>query len=125
MQQPASHQTVMPYLILPDAWAFLDFTSTVFHAELLSKHMHDDGSIMHAEVRIGDATIMIGQSSEQFPPQPAGLFIYVKDADASYARALKEGATSLMPLEDKEYGRTCGIVDTNNNTWWITSIEHL
>jgi uncharacterized glyoxalase superfamily protein PhnB len=45
----------------------------------------------------------------------------VSDADRSYAAALAAGATSVMSPADQDYGRSCGVKDTNGNTWWITS----
>jgi len=49
--------------------------------------------------------------------------VYVEDADAAYKLALDNGATSLMPPADQDYGRTCGVKDPFGNTWWITSVK--
>jgi PhnB protein len=120
---PANNQTVMPYLILRDAEGFMKFTQEVFGATLLDKHLQDDGTIMHAEVMIGDSTIMFAQSNDKFGESPAGLFIYVNDTDETYIKALEFGATSVQEISDQSYGRTGGIKDANGNTWWITSIK--
>lgn len=125
MKKPSIHQTVMPYLILTDVEAFIQFASEVFDARQLSRHTDDQGAIRHAEIQIGGATIMMGQSTGDYPPMPAGMFIYVKDADACYQKALAAGASSINELSDQEYGRTAGVLDPFNNTWWITSVEHL
>ena len=85
---PEGYQNVMPYLILTDAAAFIEFTRNVFDAELLNKHMRDETIIMHAEIKIGSSIIMFAASTKEHPPQPAGFFIYVKNADAAYAKAL-------------------------------------
>lgn len=119
---PEGYQAVMPYLILPGADKFLDFTIEVFGATEKIKSMYEDGkTIMHAEVIISGSTIMFAESSEKFPPQPAGMFVYVSNTDASYQKALNAGATSVMPPSDQPYGRTCGVTDPCGNTWWITS----
>lgn len=121
-KNPEYYRTVMPYLILEDVSAFLSFTKSVFGAEEKMKTANDEG-IRHAEITIGDSTIMLGQSTGQWEPQPAGLYINVESADESYKKALDAGATSVMELSDQDYGRTCGVLDPCGNTWWITSEE--
>lgn len=118
---PEGYNTVMPYLIIPGAVRFLKFTQDVFGATEKNKTMRDDGTLMHGEVIIGGSTIMFAESSEQFPPQPAGMYIHVANADKSYQQALDAGATSIMPPADQPYGRSCGVTDPCGNTWWITS----
>ena len=124
MAIPTQHQTVTPYLIIQDAAKFLEFTQTLFGAEIKEKHFREgsETEIMHAEIKIGNASIMCGNTSEQWNTQPAGLFIYVDDADASYAKALELGCTTIMELSNQNYGRTCGVKDSFGNTWWITSV---
>ncbi|HET6527301.1 MAG TPA: VOC family protein [Balneolaceae bacterium] len=121
MSIPEYYQTVMPYLILDDASAFIAFAQKVFGAEQKMNHKGDDGETSHAEIVIGDSTIMIGQSNGQWQPQPAGLYINVDDADESYQKALDEGAESVMELSNQDYGRSGGVKDAWGNTWWITS----
>jgi PhnB protein len=125
MEMPSIHQTVMPYLILTDVETFITFAREVFDAREVSRHLDDQGEIRHAEIQIGGSTIMMGQSTGDYPPMPAGLFVYVKDADACYHKALETGASTINELSNQEYGRTAGILDPCNNTWWITSVEHL
>src|SRR5262245_25952945 len=103
MQIPNGHQQVMPYLILNSAARFIEFTKAIFGAELLNTHMRDENKIMHAEVTIGGNTIMFADATEQYPPSTGGFFVYVEDADKSYARSLEEGATSIMGLSDQSY----------------------
>ncbi|XZF14629.1 VOC family protein [Chitinophagaceae bacterium MMS25-I14] len=119
---PETHQAIMPYLIIPDAAGFSNFVQQVFGATETTRHMRDETIIMHAEVMIEGSIIMFADSTDQFPPQPAGMFIYVADADITYRKALLAGATSVMEPANQEYGRSCGIKDAHGNTWWITSI---
>jgi PhnB protein len=119
---PAEHQAVMPYLIVPDAKAFLRFIEKVFGAILLSSHLDGEQAIIHAEASISGSTLMFANSTEVYAPVTAGLFIYVKDADSTYSAALSEGAVSLQEPDDKEYGRAAGIRDPQGNVWWITSL---
>lgn len=124
MNIPTSHQRVMPYLILKDSGKFYDFARTVFNAETLHKTMQENNeTIRHGEIKIGDSTIMFGNSTREWEASPANLFIYVEDADDSYQKALDNGAISIQELKDADYGRTCGVKDPSGNIWWITSVK--
>ncbi|REG83592.1 VOC family protein [Algoriphagus antarcticus] len=78
----------MPYLILKDAASFIKFAEEVFDAKVALKEMRDENIIMHAEIKIGDSTLMIAEATADYDPQNAGLFVYVKDADAAFANAM-------------------------------------
>lgn len=117
---PQGYQRVMPYLIIPNAAGFIEFTKTVFGAIEKNKMMRDEHTIAHAEVQIGESTIMLADSTELFAQHAAGLFVYVENADETYKNALAAGATSVMELSDQPYGRTCGVKDAFGNTWWVT-----
>lgn len=119
---PDGHNRVMPYLIVADAVGFLGFVEQVFGAEERYKELRDDGAIRHAEVRIGESVLMFAQSTDEFQPQTAGMFIYVDDADAVFRKALDAGAREIMAPADQEYGRSGGVQDPFGNTWWITSV---
>ena len=119
---PSHYQTVMPYLVVKDAAKFIEFMKEVFSADEHYKAMRDENVIMHGEVAVGDSTIMFADATEQFAPKPAGMFIYVPDADATYQIALDADATSIMPPADQPYGRSCGVRDPFGNDWWPTSI---
>ena len=124
MNIPSSHQTVMPYLILENAAKFYDFIQSVFEVETLVKIMQDDSDIIrHAEIKIGDSTLMFSNSTAEWEARPASLFVYVEDADDTFQKALDHGGISLMQLKDEDYGRTCGITDPSGIIWWITSIN--
>jgi len=118
---PDGYQQIMPYLILQDANAFFAFMEKVFGATEKLKVMRDEATIQHAELQIGESTIMFADSTEQFKTQPAGMFVFVANADETYQKALSEGATSVMEMSDETYGRTGGIADPFGNVWWITS----
>ena len=123
MEISKDHQTVMPYLMLEGAEKFIEFTKTVFDAELLNTHAQPDGTgIRHAEVRIGGSTIMFTDCTDKWPRQTANMFVYVENADETFKLALQNGATEIMPPADQDYGRSCGVKDTTENTWWITSV---
>lgn len=120
---PEGYQTVMPYLIVKNAANFLQFMQSVFGATKKFLEMRDEELIRHAEVEIGNSVIMFADSTDQFAPSIAGMFVYVDNADDTYKKALEEGAISIMPPADQSYGRSCGIKDKFGNTWWITSVN--
>ena len=83
---PKDYQRVMPYLIVPDPGAFIEFSREVLGATEKMIHRDEDGTYRHCEIMVGTSVIMFSVTMEGFPSQTAGLFVYVQDADAAYAR---------------------------------------
>ena len=122
MNIPEGHQGLMPYLMMEDAAKFIDFIKAVFDAEMA--HQDTRGDIIgHCEANISGSRIMFSQSRGEWKPATANMFVYVDNADATYAKAVENGATTVMPPDDQEYGRSCGVTDPCGNTWWITSVS--
>ena len=120
--QRAGFGSLTPYMVVKGAAEVLEFARQVFGAEEKLRVPRPDGSIMHAEFRIGDSMIEIGEASEQFPPLPAAIHLKVEDADAVYAKALAAGAISLHPPTDHEYGeRGASVKDAAGNHWYLAS----
>lgn len=124
---PEGHHTVTPYLIIENAPALIEFAERAFGAVLLRRWAGPDGAIRHAEIRIGDSRIMLGEANENWPPIPAMLHLYVEDVDAVYRRALAAGAASIMEPADMPYGdRSGGVRDVCGIQWWLaTRVEEL
>ena len=119
---PQGYHTVTPYLVVHGAAAVLDFVKRAFDAQEVAVMRSPDGVIRHAEARIGDSVIMMGEAPPGSAPVPGMLYVYVKDADASYARALEAGATSLREPSTQFYGDRHGAVtDAGGNQWWIAT----
>lgn len=126
MNVPQGHQVVMPYLILQGALEFLEFTQHVFDAKPRTDmhKLRDDGAgVLHSEITIGGSTIMFTDATDQWKEQTANLFVYVDNADTTFNKAIDAGATVVMELNNRDYGRTCGVTDPLGNVWWITSIN--
>lgn len=113
----------MPYLILKGAAEFLSFMKNVFGAEETFKQMRSEDVIAHAEVTVSGSTIMCAEATDQWQASTAGMFIYVADADATYSKAVAQGAKTIMEPADQPYGRSCGVSDPFGNVWWITSVK--
>jgi PhnB protein len=115
-----TYHTVTPYLMVTDADAELTFLKAAFGATEVMCQRNPDNTVGHAEIRIGDSLIMLGQAGGPWKPLSAALYLWVDDVDAMYASALRAGARSEMEPEDKPYGhRNGGVVDQNGITWWI------
>ena len=118
MKIPSQYNRLMPYMIVPKAYQFIEFMKNVFGATEQAIVPRSEGVIMHGELRIGDAVIMLADATEQFGSRPAGIFIYVENTDETYRKALLAGASSLMEPSQQPYGYTCGFHDPFGNDWW-------
>jgi PhnB protein len=122
---PEGYHTVTPYLVVQGVPRLIDFLKRAFDAREIMRMPRPDGTIMHAEVRLGDSAVMMGEAMGEFKPMPGSMYLYVDDTDATYQRALQAGATSTMEPADQFWGdRYAGVVDPVGNHWWIaTHIE--
>ena len=122
---PEGYHTVTPYLTVQGVPKLIDFLKQAFAAQEIERLARPDGTIGHAEVRIGDSIVMMGDATPEFAPMPAMIHLYVNAGDAVYQRALQAGATSLREPADQFYGdRSAGVKDSCGNQWWIaTHIE--
>lgn len=119
---PEGYHTVTPYLMVRGASQLIDFTKQAFGAEEIQRMTRPDGSIMHAEVRLGDSRVMIGEASNEYEAMPAMLHLYVAEVDAVYERALQAGAISLREPVTEFYGdRIAGVKDIFGNQWWVAT----
>ena len=121
--KPEGYTTVSPYLVVRGAAREMDFLEQVFDAQRLRRYDLPDGSVMHAEVRIGDTVIMLGDAGGDWPPVPCHLHVYVEDVDAAYRRALENGAEPVQEPVQKtpEDDRRGGVKSPAGNTWWIAT----
>ena len=116
---PDQHNCVSPYLVVDDAAGLVEFLRAVFDATELDKHVMPDGRVMHAEVRIGDSVVMLGQS-EGRNSMPM-VHVYVPDVDATHARAVAAGATSTRPPTTMFYGDRIAMVTDRFGIEWAIS----
>jgi len=122
---PEGYHTITPCVTVQGADKLIDFMKQVFAATEIERMTNPDGTIKHAEVRIGDSVMMMSESRGEWKTMPAALYLYVSDVDAVYRHALEAGATSLMEPTNTFYGnRESGVKDQFGNYWWIaTHIE--
>jgi uncharacterized glyoxalase superfamily protein PhnB len=117
---PAGYTSVAPWVVTDDTGAFLDFVKHVFDGEELARVATKDGSIGHAEIRIGDTVVLAFDRRPDWPAMPSLLRVWVPDADATFARALRAGAEVVTELSDSAFGQRGGrIKDAFGNIWWV------
>ena len=117
---PDGYGTVTPWIISRDTAQLIDFVTKAFHATESGRVHNDDGTIGHAEVRIGDSVVMMFDARPDWPNTPAYLRLYVEDGDAVYRRALEAGASSVTEMTELFWGERVGRVrDPLGNVWWI------
>jgi PhnB protein len=125
---PPGYHTVTPYLSIKGAARAIDFYKKAFGATELCRLTGPNGSVGHAEIKIGDSPVMLSdecpdmgsKSPETLGGSPAGIALYVEDADAIFARAIAAGAVEVRPLKDQFWGDRSGTVrDPFGYSWTI------
>ena len=115
-----------PYVAAEGAARFLDFVEEVFATDKAVRVLDADGTVGHAEVRIGESVVMAFDSRPGWPPTPSLLSVYVDDVDDVVARALRAGATLVTEvMTSRIVGDRGGrIKDPAGNIWWVqTHVE--
>lgn len=128
--QPDGFHTLTPYFAVHDAAAAIEFYKKAFNAEEHTRMEGSGGSIMHAELRIGDSVLMLGDeapemgasSPKTIGDSPVGVMIYVEDVDAAFNQAVEAGAEVEMPPMDMFWGdRFCKIKDPFGHKWSLAT----
>jgi PhnB protein len=123
--RPDGYHSITPYLVVDGAAKVIDFLKQALDAHEIMRIAAPGGRIGHAELRVGDSVVMLGDAHGDHKPMQAMLHVYVDDADATYRRALAAGGTSVQAPADQFYGdRSGGVKDPCGNLWWLaTHIE--
>ena len=130
------YQTVTAALTVRNGADAIEFYKKAFGAEEIMRVPGPDGkSLMHAEIRVGNSRIMLGDESPAMgclAPVTLGgpggsLYVYVPDVDAAFKRAVAAGAKALMPVTDMFYGDRFGQVeDPSGHRWGLaTHVEEV
>ena len=118
---PDGYHTVTPFLNVKGCAKLIDFLKAAFGAEEVMRMPGPNGTVMHAEVSIGNSRLMLGEPM-QTGASTSAFYLYVNDVDAMYKRALKAGATSVRPPIDEFWGDRMGTVsDSFGNSWSIAT----
>ena len=124
---PEGYHSITPYLTVRGADRAIDFYRRAFGAEELSRMNGPDGkTVMHAELKIGDSRFFLSdevpgmecRSPEALGGSPSGIYLYVRDVDETFRKAVAAGATVKHPLEDMFWGdRTGSVQDPYGHKW--------
>jgi PhnB protein len=127
---PDGYHTVTPYLIVKGASQALDFYKKAFGAEEVFRMDGPGGSIMHAEMKVGNSRVMLADEMPDMgytAPRPGAgastsLYLYVEDVDARFKRAVEAGAKVKRDLKDEFYGdRTGALEDPFGQVWHLAT----
>jgi PhnB protein len=127
---PKGYHAVTAYLSVQNAAQALDYYKRAFGAKELLRMPMPGGKVGHAEIRIGDSHVMLADEMPAMgfvsPPSRGGttvqLHLYVRDVDATVAKALAAGGRLTRPIEDKFYGDRAGTVeDPYGHVWYIAT----
>jgi uncharacterized glyoxalase superfamily protein PhnB len=115
-------RTITPYLFAQNASRLIEFIAKAFNGEEIYRKERPDGAIIHAEMRIGDSMLMLGEATPQFGVMPTSIYLYVADSDSVYHKALEAGGVSAFPIMTLPNGeRYGGVKDVCGNIWWIAT----
>ena len=126
----AGYFAITPTLTVKGVDAAVDFYVKALGATELMRMAGPNGETMHAEIKIGDSLIMIGEemleqgmkSPLTLGGSPASMMIYVDDADAAFAQAQAAGVTVEQPLADMFWGDRWGsFVDPFGHRWAVST----
>jgi len=120
--KPKGLQNVNPYLHPRRAEPLISFLKRAFGAEEVAKYASPDGVVHHAQIRVGDSVIEMGEAHGKYETMAAMFYLYVPKVDDVYRQAVAAGATSFQEPADQFYGdRTAGVKDAFGNTWYIAT----
>jgi len=124
---PEGFSSISPYLMVDSVEKQVDFLTKVFNVNFREPLKSPDGSIIHIVGVLYEVAIMIGKTRPGLPQERSINYVFTDDVDKTFNRALKFGAKSLMEPVDQFYGfRECGVVDEQENQWWIANkFEHV
>ena len=121
MYIPPGFNTVTPYFFVENAEAFVVFLVHGLGGLEVCRTLRPDGRIANLQVQIGTSAVMVSEATENYRPMAGAYYLYVENADASMARALKHGAVLEMEVGNMPYGdRQGGVKDRHGNIWWIS-----
>jgi PhnB protein len=126
LPRPPGHHTIVPGFSVERAAKVIDFMTRSFGGEVVDRYDGPNGEVFHAEVRIGDSVVMLGDAQPAMPAMPASLSFYVDNGEAvdrTYQRALAAGAKSVTEPKNQFYGyRSATVQDPGGNKWTICAV---
>jgi PhnB protein len=100
--KPTDYNSVSPYFIVNGAQKFIDLMKLIFAAKEIRRYDLPDGKIMHAEIKIDDSIIMLGDSSDKYPPISLVMHVYVPNVDETFQKAVNAGCEVIEQPKVRE-----------------------
>lgn len=138
---PRDYHSISPILVIRGAARAIDFYQKAFAADVLFRQDGPDGKLMHAALKIGDSVIMLGEecapheghaeecvrSPEDLQGTTINLYLYTKDVDHVFERAVQAGGKEMMPVDNMFWGDRMGMIrDPFGHVWSVaTHVEDL
>ena len=124
---PEGFHTITPYLHVQDVANLIGFLTHAFNAKTLKSLKLPDGTILNAQLQIGNSMIELSEVRGDFRPMLSAIHLYVEDTDAVYRKAVEVGAMPVMEPSNQFYGdREAFVIDPSGNHWYIaTRIENV
>ncbi len=120
--KPEGNNSVSPYLIVDDAQRMIDMLIGIFAGVPLRRFNREDGSIMHAEIKIDDSVIMISRSTSEYPQNNTILHVYVADVDEVYERGIAYGCRGMTkPTVSGDPDKRDMFRDFADNLWSVST----
>lgn len=117
---PEGYATAVPWIIGRDTRGLMGFLGKAFGAVDLGSMENEDGTIGHAEMRLGDTILLMFDAPAHWSPTPAFIRLYVEDASALFERSLAAGAQAVTDVTLLAFGDRVGrIRDPFGNVWWL------
>lgn len=119
---PQGYHSITPYLKLPSSERLVEFLKVAFGGTERGRLLRPDGTLLHAEIVIGDSVVMVHEAPSGSRVKPSTLYLYVEDVDATFRRATDAGGTTIMEPTNMYYGdRVACVADVSENDWWIAT----
>jgi PhnB protein len=123
MTTPAGYTTVAPWVVTDDTTVLFDFIEKSFGGIEPAQVRLEDGSIGHAEIRVGNTVVLAFDRRDDWPRTPSLLRVFVPDVDVATAAAIDAGASLVTPALTQAFGqRGSRVRDPFGNIWWITAV---
>src|SRR5262245_11268585 len=117
---PEGYTAVTPWIVGNDTAGLMDFLRQAFGAEEDALINGPDGRISHAEMRVGNAMVLMFDAPEGWPPTPAFLRLFVENVDATLQSAVKAGATMITRPTLLAFGdKVARVRDPFGNVYWL------
>ena len=127
---PKGYHSIIPYIVMHHASKAIEFYKKAFDAKESFRMEQPNGKIAHAELKVGDSKIMLGdecsekntRSPETYGESAITIHFYTKNVDKVVDKAISLGAKIIRPIENMFYGDRCAMIeDPYGHKWHVST----